>query len=71
MSDKRHAQRDAWLVEHPEHNEAYRIACDALTALDRHAAQPDILALMREAGFTSIFVGIETPELDALMHMRK
>jgi hypothetical protein len=26
---------------------------------------------MREAGFTTVFVGIETPELDALMHMRK
>ena len=43
-------------------------ACEATLNI---AKQPEILRLMREAGFTGIFVGIETPELDALMHMRK
>jgi radical SAM superfamily enzyme YgiQ (UPF0313 family) len=43
-------------------------ACEATLNI---AKQKDILELMREAGFTGIFVGIETPELDALMHMRK
>lgn len=43
-------------------------ACEATLNI---AKQLDILALMREAGFTGIFVGIETPELDALMHMKK
>jgi radical SAM superfamily enzyme YgiQ (UPF0313 family) len=43
-------------------------ACEATLNI---AKQSDILKLMREAGFTSIFVGIETPELDALVHMRK
>src|SRR5690606_11421503 len=33
--------------------------------------QPDILKLMRDAAFTGIFVGIETPELDALRTMKK
>jgi hopanoid C-2 methylase len=35
------------------------------------AKQTDILALMREACFKDIFVGIETPEADALKAMRK
>ena len=43
-------------------------ACEATLNI---AKQTDILALMREAGFTGIFVGIETPELDALIHMKK
>ncbi len=43
-------------------------ACEATLNI---AKQPEILKLMREAGFTGIFVGIETPELDALMHMKK
>jgi radical SAM superfamily enzyme YgiQ (UPF0313 family) len=43
-------------------------ACEATLNI---AKQTDILGLMREAGFTGIFVGIETPELDALVHMRK
>ena len=43
-------------------------ACEATLNI---AKQPEILELMREAGFTGIFVGIETPELDALMHMTK
>ena len=43
-------------------------ACEATLNI---AKQTDILALMREAGFIGIFVGIETPELDALKHMHK
>ncbi len=43
-------------------------ACEATLNI---AKQPEILKLMREAGFSGIFVGIETPELDALVHMRK
>ena len=35
------------------------------------AKQPDILKLMRECSFLGIFVGIETPEADALKAMRK
>ena len=43
-------------------------ACEATLNI---AKQTEILGLMREAGFTSVFVGIETPELDALRHMKK
>jgi hopanoid C-2 methylase len=35
------------------------------------AKQTDILEMMREARFDAVFVGIETPELDALKAMRK
>src|SRR6266568_1785901 len=35
------------------------------------AKQAELLKLMREAQFTSIFVGIETPEAHALTAMRK
>ena len=44
------------------------LSCEATLNI---AKQKDILALMREAGFVGIFVGIETPELDALKAMRK
>ena len=43
-------------------------ACEATLNL---AQQSDLLALMREAYFTTVFCGIETPELDALQAMRK
>ena len=43
-------------------------ACEATLNI---AKQPDILQLMREAAFTTVFVGIETPDLDALKTMRK
>jgi radical SAM superfamily enzyme YgiQ (UPF0313 family) len=43
-------------------------ACEATLNI---AKQPDILGLMREAAFTTVFVGIETPELEALKSMRK
>jgi hopanoid C-2 methylase len=43
-------------------------ACEATLNI---AKQSDVLALMREALFLTIFVGIETPEVDALKGMRK
>ncbi len=43
-------------------------ACEATLNL---AKQSEILALMREAQFQSVFVGIETPEIDALKAMHK
>ena len=45
-----------------------RFACEATLNL---AKQTEILALMREAEFHTVFVGIETPDIDALKHMRK
>ncbi len=51
-----------------KHDYPLGFACEATLNI---AKQPEILALMREAGFSGIFVGIETPELDALMHMKK
>lgn len=49
INQKRQAQRDAWLAMRPAHVEAYRIACAALIALDRHAGQPEIIALRQAA----------------------
>jgi hopanoid C-2 methylase len=46
----------------------FSFACEATLNI---AKQRDILALMREACFDTIFVGIETPELDALKAMHK
>ena len=43
-------------------------ACEATLNI---AKQPETLALMRESSFLGIFVGIETPEADALKAMRK
>jgi radical SAM superfamily enzyme YgiQ (UPF0313 family) len=45
-----------------------RFGCEATLNL---AKQPEILELMRQAEFETIFVGIETPEVDALKQMRK
>ncbi|MFL6191438.1 MAG: B12-binding domain-containing radical SAM protein, partial [Actinomycetes bacterium] len=45
-----------------------RFACEATLNI---AKQPDILALMRDTSFVGIFIGIETPEADALKAMRK
>src|SRR5204863_9226807 len=49
-----------------KHGYPLHFACEATLNL---AKQRDILALMREAQFHSVFVGIETPELDALKAM--
>ncbi len=43
-------------------------ACEATLNIAKY---PELLALMREAYFTTIFCGIETPELDALRAMAK
>jgi radical SAM superfamily enzyme YgiQ (UPF0313 family) len=44
------------------------LACEATLNL---AQRPDILALMREAYFTTVFCGIETPEVGALAAIDK
>src|SRR2546429_6514370 len=45
-----------------------QFACEATLNI---AKQPEILRLMRDCAFLGIFVGIETPEADALRAMRK
>jgi radical SAM superfamily enzyme YgiQ (UPF0313 family) len=51
-----------------QHGYPLRFSCEATLNI---AKQPEILALMREASFLGLFVGIETPEADALKAMRK
>jgi hopanoid C-2 methylase len=51
-----------------KHGYPVSFACEATLNI---ANQPDILAMMREARFDAVFVGIETPELEALKAMRK
>ena len=46
-----------------QHGYPLQFACEATLNI---AKQTEILALMREAAFVGIFVGIETPEADAL-----
>jgi hopanoid C-2 methylase len=55
----------AWQKQH-----AYplQFACEATLNI---AKQPEILELMRQCSFLGLFVGIETPEADALKAMRK
>src|SRR5262249_12372673 len=55
----------AWQIEH---GYPLQFTCEATLNI---AKQTEILALMREACFKAIFVGIETPEADALKAMRK
>ncbi len=43
-------------------------ACEATLNI---AKQPEILRLMQAASFVNLFAGIETPDIDALKHMRK
>src|ERR1700743_267386 len=50
------------------HGYPVSFACEATLNI---AKQPEILAMMREARFDAVFVGIETPELEALKAMRK
>ncbi len=45
-----------------------RFGCEATLNI---AKQTEILSLMRRAEFQTVFVGIETPEVDALKQMRK
>lgn len=51
-----------------KHDYPLRFACEATLNL---AKQTEILPLMQEAQFQLVFVGIETPEPDALKAMRK
>ncbi len=51
-----------------QHGYPLQFACEATLNI---AKQPEILRLMREASFLGLFVGIETPEADALKAMRK
>src|SRR4029079_4133852 len=51
-----------------QHDYPVSFACEATLNI---AKQPETLALMRESSFLGIFVGIETPEADALKAMRK
>jgi hopanoid C-2 methylase len=51
-----------------KHGYPLQFACEATLNL---AKQTEILSLMRQAHFVTVFVGIETPEVDALKHMRK
>jgi hopanoid C-2 methylase len=51
-----------------QHGFPMQFACEATLNI---AKQIEILSLMREAAFVGIFVGIETPEADALSAMRK
>jgi hopanoid C-2 methylase len=50
------------------HNYPLQFACEATLNI---AKQTEILSLMRQAQFLTVFVGIETPEIDALKAMRK
>jgi radical SAM superfamily enzyme YgiQ (UPF0313 family) len=51
-----------------QHGYPLQFSCEATLNI---AKQKDILELMREALFLGLFVGIETPEADALKAMRK
>jgi radical SAM superfamily enzyme YgiQ (UPF0313 family) len=51
-----------------QHGYPMQFVCEATLNI---AKQTEILELMQEAQFTGLFVGIETPEADALKAMRK
>src|ERR1700683_1969521 len=51
-----------------KHGYPVSFACEATLNI---AKQPEILAMMQEARFDAVFIGIETPELDALKAIRK
>ena len=51
-----------------KHGYPVSFACEATLNI---AKQAEILAMMREARFDAVFIGIETPELNALKAMRK
>ena len=50
------------------HQYPLTFACEATLNISK---LPEVLTLMQDASFVNIFVGIETPEVDALKHMRK
>ncbi len=67
----RRAARDLvpYLVEWQKRNGyPVELACEATLNI---AKQTELLAAMREARFTTVFCGIETPETDALHAMKK
>jgi hopanoid C-2 methylase len=67
----RKAARDlvVHLIEWQKRNDyPLRFACEATINITKY---PELLALMREAWFTTIFCGIETPEIEALEAMSK
>lgn len=51
-----------------QHSYPLSFACEATLNI---AKQPEILRLMKEASFLGVFVGIETPDAEALHAMRK
>ena len=51
-----------------KNNYPLQFACEATLNM---AKQPEILELMRQANFMTVFVGIETPEADALKGIDK
>ena len=51
-----------------KHGYPLQFACEATLNLAR---QPEILELMRQANFITVFCGIETPEVEALKSMAK
>jgi radical SAM superfamily enzyme YgiQ (UPF0313 family) len=51
-----------------QHGYPLQFACEATLNI---AKQTEVLRLMREAGFVTVFVGIETPELDSLRSIDK
>ena len=57
-----------WSPGRSKHGYPLQFACEATLNI---AKQTEILALMREAHFLTVFVGIETPDADALKAMRK
>ena len=50
------------------HGYPLELACEATVNI---AHQPDLLVMMREANFRTVFCGIESPELEALRAMAK
>lgn len=51
-----------------QHGLPLRLACEATLNLSQY---PELLELMRQAGFVTVFCGTETPEPEALRAMRK
>jgi radical SAM superfamily enzyme YgiQ (UPF0313 family) len=68
VTARRRAMLPHLVARQKQHGYPLQFSCEATLNI---AKQTDILALMREASFKGIFVGIETPEADALKAMRK
>ncbi len=59
---------EALIVWQKRNGYPFALSCEATLNISKHT---ELLKLMREAYFTTIFCGIETPELDALHAMKK